>query len=98
MEACKVSAALLLAAILLLGPASAAASSSYYPASERALFLVFFRVWFDLVWFLGAHWYRLAAEVVGGLLTSTATAVVKKLWSLSLKSTTSTRTGNLHGP
>jgi hypothetical protein len=97
MEACKVSAALLLAAILLLGPASAAASS-YHPASERALFLVFFRVWFDLVWFLGAHWYRLAAEVVGGLLTSTATAVVKKLWSLSLKSTTSTRTGNLHDP
>ncbi|XP_047064977.1 uncharacterized protein LOC124672854 [Lolium rigidum] len=36
------------------------------------------------------------AKVVGGLLTSTATAVVKKLWSLSLKSTTSTRTGNLH--
>ncbi|KAK1605664.1 hypothetical protein QYE76_029337 [Lolium multiflorum] len=32
------------------------------------------------------------AKVVGGLLTSTATAVVKKLWSLSLKSTTSTRT------
>ncbi|KAL5224514.1 hypothetical protein ABZP36_011153 [Zizania latifolia] len=75
--------ALLVVALLLAASPTASAASSY-PASEQARFLVIFAS----VWCSWGLIRVCMAEVVTGLLSSTASAMVKQLWSL--KSTTRT--------